>query len=211
MNSPLIVNIDIKLKARCICKHSAHPIVGQHEGGTGKLDGPIAKADKQLAKCPRLQGEQTIAAEIIDEDFDSTKDDVAEILEAVLLVSETKRKINGEIEDLNTKAKAKDLIAKKVDAIATATGRARADIMSKKVGNALSAFGTAESTLEKDRPALDNVNRRFEAVAKAKNFGQSSTTGKFDSLQKFLRPSLKVSDNLQTRSLNMQNQRESTV
>ncbi|KAJ0290008.1 hypothetical protein COL940_001112 [Colletotrichum noveboracense] len=182
----------------------------------------MREADKQLAKCPRLQGEQTIAAEIIDEDFDSTKDDVAEILEAVLLVSETKRKINGEIEDLNTKAKAKDLIAKKVDAIATAkvnhienaidtTGRARADIMSKKVGNALSAFGTAESTLEKDRPALDNVNRRFEAVAKAKNFGQSSTTGKFDSLQKFLRPSLKVSDNLQTRSLNMQNQRESTV
>ncbi|KAJ0387968.1 hypothetical protein COL922a_001248 [Colletotrichum nupharicola] len=63
--------------------------------------------------------------------------------------------------------------------------------MSKKVGNALSAFGIAESTLEKDRPALDNVNRRFEAIAKAKNFGQSSTTGKFDSLQKFLRPSLK--------------------
>lgn len=76
----------------------------------------ITEADEQL-KYPRLQDEQTIETEIIDE-IDSTRNDIAERLEAVLLVSEVCRTVNGGIEGMNIKAEAIGPIAKNIDEIA---------------------------------------------------------------------------------------------
>ncbi|KAJ3952331.1 hypothetical protein N0V92_011237 [Colletotrichum tropicale] len=59
----------------------------------------------------------TIEAEIIDE-IDSTRNDVAERLEAVLLVSEVCRTMNGGIEGMNIKAEAIEPIAQNIDEIA---------------------------------------------------------------------------------------------
>ncbi|KAF4814691.1 hypothetical protein CGCSCA5_v007580 [Colletotrichum siamense] len=63
-------------------------------------------------------GEWTVAAEIINEDIETTRDDIAEILEAVMLVAGTYGIMNGEIDDLSAMAKAIELIAKEVKKIA---------------------------------------------------------------------------------------------
>ncbi|KAI8222329.1 hypothetical protein K4K57_009706 [Colletotrichum sp. SAR 10_99] len=159
-----------------------------------------------MSNCRNAQycnGEQTVAAEIINEDIETTRDDIAEILKAVLLVPGTYGTMNGEIEDLNAMAKAIELIAKEVNKIAAVhTVETALDNVTSKKSNSKIDMKVDKHTTKLDGQIVTkmsekvHVNGRVEAIAKAKNFDESSMMGKFNSFQKCFETVAEVSRNV---------------